>query len=116
MNLLEALLGDIIFTPDGRMLNGDEMSLGQDMQIKKSYARCTDGGMTIRSLPASGTQLHIHEEAGGITHFKHSDGSYSQINSYDAAMADAGKSGYEAQSIAERIAKFLAPNGLGWGK
>ncbi|OGJ13272.1 hypothetical protein A3K82_01800 [Candidatus Pacearchaeota archaeon RBG_19FT_COMBO_34_9] len=51
--------------------------------------------LTMRDFPASGFQLHIHEGVGGITHFKHGK-NYSEINSYDAAMADGGKPAYDA--------------------
>ena len=61
--------------------------------------------LTIRNFPASGTQLHIHEEPRGITHFKHSDGTYSEINSYDAAMADGGKPAYDAMKLLEALNK-----------
>jgi len=44
------------------------------------------GPLTIR--PFSGFQLHIHEIPGGIAHIKYPDGTYTEINSYDAAMAD----------------------------
>lgn len=119
MNLLSILLSETIFAPDGRVLDPDTMQ-PQDFDTGLNYPHTTyrkDRDLTIRSLPASGTQLHIHEGANGMAHFKHDVGEgpekYSQINSYDAAMADAGSSGYVALSIAERIAKILMPHGLG---
>jgi hypothetical protein len=42
--------------------------------------------LTIRPLGSS--SLHIHEEAGGISHIKFRDKSYYELNSYDAAMLD----------------------------
>mgnify|MGYP001594863022 CR=1 FL=1 len=51
----------------------------------------TNKKLSVLSLPNLGTSLHIHEGAGGSAHFKHDKGKgadkYSQINSYDAAMA-----------------------------
>lgn len=48
----------------------------------------TIGPLVIRSFPASGFQLHIHEQPGGIAHIKYPDGTYTEMNSYEAAMAD----------------------------
>lgn len=39
-------------------------------------------------LPELGVDLHIHENPYGKAHIKYKDGTYSEINSYDAAMAD----------------------------
>lgn len=44
--------------------------------------------LTITNLPESGVQLHTHERPGGTTHIKYKDGTYTEINSYDAAIAD----------------------------
>lgn len=47
------------------------------------------GSLTSIRLPESGVELHIHEQPGGITHLKYDKGwGYTEINSYDAAMAD----------------------------
>ncbi len=40
------------------------------------------------SLPESDVQLHIHERPGGTAHIKYKDGTYTELSSYDAAMAD----------------------------
>lgn len=98
-----------IFTKDGRAVSGDSPALYEPAKIQPLP------DLTVRDLPASGFQLHIHEEAGGYTHFTHltnGEKSYSEINSYDAAMADGGPSAYEGLSTAERIAKIICPHGL----
>ncbi len=63
--------------------------------------------LTIRNLPFSGTQLHIHEESGGTSHFKYPDNTYSKINSYDAAMADGGKPAYDAMKLLDSLNKLI---------
>ncbi len=62
--------------------------------------------LTIRDFPASGFQMHIHEKPNGITHFKYPDNTYSEINSYDAAMADGGKPAYDAMELLDSLNKF----------
>ena len=45
--------------------------------------------LTIRDFPASGFQLHIHEGEDGTAKLKDYKGNkISEMNSYDAAMAD----------------------------
>ena len=55
---------------------------GPKLPLEKGFGE----GLTIR--PFSGFQLHIHEKPGGIAHLKYPDSTYTEINSYDAAMAD----------------------------
>ena len=91
-----------IFTRDGEM-NSDEIGMYSPLKIQPK------ADLTIRDLPFSGTALHIHEEEGGISHFKHRDGTYSEISSYDAAMADGGKPAYDAMEVLEQINKSMTP-------
>lgn len=109
MNLMQMLLNEIVIGPDGRELNPDTMTY-EDFHPPKTYK--PNSGLTIRSLPALGTQLHIHEGAGGTAQFKHDVGEgsdkYSEINSYDAAMADAAPLSHEAIG---RLIKYLKEHG-----
>lgn len=84
-----------IFTPEGTV-SADSFGMYTPPKIEPSQ------DLTIRDFPASNFQLHIHEGAGGITHFKHGK-NYSEINSYDAAMADGGKPAYDAMDALEKI-------------
>ncbi len=55
---------------------------GSGRPLKEGYVP-----MTIR--PFTGFELHIKEQSGGIAHIKYDKGKgYTEINSYDAAMAD----------------------------
>ena len=62
-------------------------------------------------FPASGFQLHIHE---GETTKPSSLMDYSRrkilISSYDAAMADGGKSAYDAMDLLETARKRMLNN------
>ncbi len=108
MNLLQILLNEIIFLPDGSTCEGHEISgyeghiTGKDKSGNLMIRDAGGNSISIHSLPFSGTSLHIHEGAGGTAQFKHDAGKgpnrYSQINSYDAAMADGGTDAYTAMS------------------
>lgn len=78
-----------IFTIDGTV---DSNSLGMYEPLKIQPSP----NLTIRDFPASGFQLHIHEEAGSKAKLKGYNGQSIEINSYDAAMADGGKPAYDA--------------------
>src|SRR3989338_10470860 len=66
----------------------DKPSMGTSRPLKYEPRPFKYEPLTIRDLPESGVQLHIHEQPGGKAHLKYNDGTYSEINSYDAAMAD----------------------------
>ncbi len=65
MDLLRILLGDVIFLPDGSTISGNEISgyegsvTGKDRSGNLITRNASGDLMTVRSLPASGTQLHI---------------------------------------------------------
>jgi hypothetical protein len=53
--------------------------------------------LTVRDFPALSFQLHIHEDPDGKAKLKGYDGEkLSELNSYDAAMADGGPVAYDA--------------------
>ncbi|MFA5071879.1 MAG: hypothetical protein WC511_05995 [Candidatus Pacearchaeota archaeon] len=102
--------GDVpIYTPNG-VISSKDVGIYSNSESTPLLPKFSKSDLTVINLPFSGTSLHIHEEAGGITHFKHDKGKnaerYSEINSYDAAMADAGKPAYDAMEIVEKMLKM----------
>jgi hypothetical protein len=110
---LESLSAGILYTgslppmgPGGSGVlprKGD--SYGTFSPIFKPVISQTDD-LTIRDLPASGFQLHIHEGENGTAHLKTYHGDRTLLSSYDAAMADAGKPAYDAMQALDALFKF----------
>lgn len=105
-----------IFLPNGQCVDGDSVGFMGNVGSNPAGSNIrANENLTIRDLPALGIQLHIHEEEGGKPKLiNYGRIKLSELNSYDAAMADGGAPAYEAMTVVERLAKFLAPNGL-WG-
>ncbi|MCK4647514.1 hypothetical protein KAT24_01125 [Candidatus Pacearchaeota archaeon] len=71
------------------MLCGIFFEPGADIPLYGNVPSLPSEPLTIRDFPASGFQLHIHEEPGGKPLLKDYSGKkISELNSYDAAMAD----------------------------
>ena len=79
----EELLRDLGLSPLGESKPSMGLSRPLKYEPKPGYEPLT----SIR-LPESRVELHIHERPGGIAHIKYKDGTYTEMNSYDAAIAD----------------------------